>query len=159
MVSYERLQPHRWSAAFNNLAENDREAALRLCPVIGLEGFTAESQFHLEYRAADATANPYLQLAVLARAGLQGIRDKEPPPTPTTGDLSRLTHDQLAKIGVVRLPSDLQSALALLDNERLIRAWFPEEFIDVFLAHKAGELAFLQDKDTTDMRRLYADAY
>ena len=32
VVSYERLQPHRWSAAFNNLAENDREAALRLCP-------------------------------------------------------------------------------------------------------------------------------
>ena len=159
VVSYERLQPHRWSAAFNNLAENDREAALRLCPVIGLEGFTAESQFHLEYRAADATANPYLQLAVLARAGLQGIRDKEPTPSPTTGDLSLLTHDQLAKIDVVRLPSDLQSALALLDNERLMRSWFPEEFIDVFLAHKAGEVAFLQGRDTADVRRLYAEAY
>ena len=159
VVSYERLQPHRWSAAFNNFAENDREAALRVCPVIGLAGFTAESQFHVEYRAADATANPYLQLAVLARAGLQGIRDKEPAPTPTTGDLSLLTNDQLAKIGVVRLPSDLQSALAGLDNERLLRSWFPGEFIDVFLAHKAGEIAFLQDKETADIRRLYAAAY
>ena len=159
VVSYERLQPHRWSAAFNNFAENDREAALRVCPVIGLEGCTAEAQFHVEYRAADATANPYLQLAVLARAGLQGIRDHEPAPTPTTGDLSLLTNDQLAKIGVVRLPSDLQSALDLLGKERLLRLWFPGEFIDVFLAHKAGETAFLQDKDTADLRRLYAEAY
>ena len=159
VVSYERLQPRRWSAAFNNFAENDREAALRVCPVIGLEGFTAEAQFHVEYRAAAATANPYLQLAVLARAGLQGIRDNEPAPTPTTGDLSLLTNDQLAKIGVVRLPSDLQSALDVLDNERLLRSWFPREFVDVFLAHKTGEIAFLQDKDAADIRRMYADAY
>ncbi len=158
-VSYERLQPHRWSAAFNNFAENDREAALRLCPVIGLEGFNAESQFHVEYRAADATANPHLQLAVLARAGLQGIRDKEPAPIPTTGDLSLLTADQLAEIDVVRLPSDLPSALDLLGNEQLLRSWFPGKFIDVFVAHKAGEIAFLQDKDPADIRRMYAEVY
>ncbi len=159
VVSYERLQPHRWSAAFNNFAEHDREAALRVCPVIGLAGFNAESQFHVEYRAADATANPYMQLAVLASAGLQGIRDNEPAPTPTPGDLSLLTNDQLTKIDVVRLPSDLRSALDALANARWRRAWLPGEFVDVFLAHKAGEIAFLQDKDTADIRRMYADAY
>ena len=159
VVSYERLQPHRWSAAFNNFAENDREAALRVCPVVGLEGFDPESQFHVEYRAADATANPYVQLAVLVRAGLQGIRDNEPTPTPTTGDLSLLTDDQLAEVSVTKLPSDLQSALNALDSEPLLRSWFSSEFVDVFLAHKAGEIAFLQDKDTADIRRLYAEAY
>ena len=60
IVSYERLQPHRWSASYNNFADKDREAALRLCPVIGLTGFNAASQLHVEYRAADATANPYV---------------------------------------------------------------------------------------------------
>ncbi len=159
VASYERLQPHRWSAAFNNFAENDREAALRVCPVIGRAGFNPESQFHVEYRAADATANPYIQLAVLARAGLQGIRDNESAPTPTTGDLSLLPPDQLAKIGVVRLPSDLQSALEALDNEPRLRSWLPREFVEVFLAHKAGELAFLQGKDSATIRRLYAEAY
>ena len=117
------------------------------------------THLRVEYRATDATANPYVQLAVLARAGLQGIRDNEPAPTPTTGDLSLLTNDQLAKIGVVRLPSDLQSALDLLANERLLRSWFPREFVEVFLAHKAGEIAFLQDKDAADIRRRYAAAY
>lgn len=159
VVSYERLIPHRWSAAFNNFAENDREAALRLCPVVGLDGFDAASQLHVEYRAADATANPYSQLAFLARAGLQGIRDHEPAPTPTTGDLSLLTSDQLAEIDVVRLPLDLPAALDALDHEPLLRTWFPREFVDVFLAHKAGEMAFLQGKDASEIRRLYMDAY
>lgn len=159
VVSYERLKPHRWSAAYNNLADKDREAALRICPVIGLEGFDAGSQFHVEYRAADATANPYLQLAVLARAGLQGVRDNEPTPTPTTGDLSLLTDDQLAKVGVVRLPSSLESALEILAKEPLSRSWLSSEFVDLFLAHKAGELAFLEDKDGSDIRRMYIEAY
>lgn len=159
VVSYERLKPHRWSAAYNNFAEKDREAALRVCPVIGLEGFDTESQFHVEYRAADATANPYLQLAALTRAGLQGLRDNEQTPTPTTGDLSLLTNEQLAEVGVVRLPSDLQSALDVLDNEPLLRSWLSSEFVDVFLAHKAGEIAFLQDKEVADIRRLYMNAY
>src|SRR5690606_501088 len=33
VVSYLRLTPHRWSAAFNNLGYRDREAAVRICPV------------------------------------------------------------------------------------------------------------------------------
>lgn len=159
VVSYERLKPHRWSAAYNNFAEKDREAALRVCPVIGLAGFDAESQLHVEYRAADATANPYLQLAVLTRDGLQGIRDNGPAPTPTTGDLSLLTDDQLAKIGVVRLSSDLPSALDVVANEPMLRSWLSSEFVDVFLAHKAGEIAFLKGKDASDIRRLYVNAY
>ena len=33
VVSYLRLTPHRWSAAFNNLGFRDREASVRICPV------------------------------------------------------------------------------------------------------------------------------
>ncbi len=32
LVSYTRLTPHRWSASFNNLGAQDREATVRLCP-------------------------------------------------------------------------------------------------------------------------------
>ena len=34
-ISYLRLTPHRWSAAFNNLGYRDREAAIRICPGFG----------------------------------------------------------------------------------------------------------------------------
>ncbi|MEM9814325.1 MAG: glutamine synthetase family protein, partial [Pseudomonadota bacterium] len=33
VISYLRLTPHRWSAAYNNLGFRDREASLRVCPV------------------------------------------------------------------------------------------------------------------------------
>ncbi|MEL6264756.1 MAG: glutamine synthetase family protein, partial [Pseudomonadota bacterium] len=33
VISYLRLTPHRWSAAYNNLGLRDREASLRVCPV------------------------------------------------------------------------------------------------------------------------------
>ena len=36
VVSYLRLTPHRWSAAFNNLGFRDREASVRICPVSDL---------------------------------------------------------------------------------------------------------------------------
>lgn len=32
VISYARLNPHRWSAAYNNLGYRDREAAVRICP-------------------------------------------------------------------------------------------------------------------------------
>jgi glutamine synthetase len=70
-----------------------------------------------------------------------------------------LTTDQLAEVGVVRLPSDLQSALDALDREPLLRSWFSTEFIDLFLAHKAGEIAFLKDKEASEVRRMYMNAY
>ena len=53
--SYARLVPHRWSAAAAVLGEQNREATLRICPVVPLGGMTAAGQLHLEFRAADRT--------------------------------------------------------------------------------------------------------
>lgn len=138
-ISYQRLVPHRWSAAFNNLAHRDREAGLRICPVIEKEGFKPDSQYNLEYRAADAAASPYLQLAALVRAGLQGIRDGLQPPGVTQEDLSLLSADQLAERGIRRLPQSLADALTMFENEPVMAAWFGRTFTDIYLAHKRQE--------------------
>jgi len=37
-ISYARLTPHRWSAAYNNLGYRDREASVRICPVAEVGG-------------------------------------------------------------------------------------------------------------------------
>jgi len=54
LISYGRLVPHRWSAAFDNLGVQDREAAVRICPVRRLGGSDVAAQFHFEVRACDA---------------------------------------------------------------------------------------------------------
>lgn len=46
-----------------------------------------------------------------------------------------------------------------LDHEPLLMTWFSAGFVDVFVAHKPREMAFLQDKDVSEIRRLYMDAY
>ena len=60
VISYLRLTPHRWSAAFNNLGFRDREASLRICPVTAKEPSDIARQYNIEYRAADAAACPHL---------------------------------------------------------------------------------------------------
>ncbi|HEY1622542.1 MAG TPA: glutamine synthetase family protein, partial [Streptosporangiaceae bacterium] len=68
VVSYQRLGPGHWTADGPRLGIADREAMLRV------PGLAAEpEQTHLEFRAADATANPWLALGALVRAGLDGV--------------------------------------------------------------------------------------
>ncbi len=114
VISYLRLTPHRWSAAFNNLGFRDREASLRICPVTAKEPTYIARQYNIEYRAADAAACPHLALAAVVHAGCQGIEEGLPAPTPTEEDLSLLSAADLSKRGFVRLPETLEEALESL---------------------------------------------
>src|SRR3546814_8078387 len=76
MPSYYRLRPGGWSASWTWLADRDREATLRICPTTTIGGRDAACQHNIEYRAADATANPYVAIAALIRAGLGGLADE-----------------------------------------------------------------------------------
>ncbi len=63
----------------------NREALLRIPPLIALGGAEPARQMRLEYRGADASANPYLALGALLRAGLAGVRDELPAPAAARG--------------------------------------------------------------------------
>ena len=159
VVSYSRLTPHRWSAAYNNLGHRDREAAVRICPVADLPGLDPAAQFNVEFRAADSAASAHLQLAALVFAGLDGIHNKMPAPAPTEEDLSLLSAEELARRGFVRLPESLDEALAALEASDAVRSWFGEVFVDVYLKHKRGEMAFLDGKTVEEMCALYEQVY
>jgi glutamine synthetase len=158
-VSYKRLTPHRWSAAFNNLGSRDREAAVRICPVSELSDINKAAQYHFEFRAADAAASPYLQLAALVHAGTQGIEDALPTPLANEIDLSSLTDTELVNHGYIRLPANLENALDLLERNDIVKRWFPSSFIEVYLKHKRGELEYLKDKDEAEIYAAYEQVY
>ena len=158
-VSYLRLTPHRWSAAFNNLGFRDREAAVRICPVTSTDADSIARQFNFEYRAADAAASPHLALAAIVLAGAQGIEDGLPAPNVTEEDLSLLSSEELTARGYVRLPQSLEEALGRLDANGTVRGWFPTGFVDVYLAHKRGELAYLGEKTVAERCAAYRAAY
>jgi glutamine synthetase len=158
-VSYHRLTPHRWSAAFNNLGYRDREAGVRICPVSAKDTASVAEQFHFEVRAMDAAASPHLSLAAVLFAGAQGIRDGIEPPPVTEEDLSELTADELARRGFRRLPASLPEALDRFRNSAFVRDRFGADFVSLYAAHKASELAFLDGLSLADKCARYRDVY
>lgn len=159
VISYERLTPHRWSAAYNNLGFRDREASLRVCPVTAKDPQSIARQFNLEYRAADAAASPYLALAAIIHAGAQGVEEGLKAPAPTEEDLSLLPPDELDARGYVRLPETLEAALSVFEKNPVVTGWFPDAFAAVYCAHKKAEITHLAEMDTPARCAAYEDTY
>lgn len=159
VISYKRLTPHRWSAAFNNLGYRDREAAVRICPVAPVDSETIARQYNFEYRAADAAASPHLALAAILQAGAQGIEEALPTPEATHEDVSLLDPADLAARGLVRLPQSLPEALDRFAASPMNRQWFGDLFCDTYLAHKRGEMAYLEGKDDATVVAAYEEVY
>ena len=158
-ISYQRLTPHRWSAAFNNLGRQDREAAVRICPLFGTDTAAHAKQFNFEYRAADAAASPYLALAAIVHAGVQGVEEQLSAPKITEEDLSLLDAKELAGRGFVRLPQTLAEALQRLEATPVVKEWFGGDFVALYLDHKRGELEHLNGMSVTEQCALYEQIY
>lgn len=159
VVSYGRLQPHRWSAAFNNVGYRDREAAVRICPVDDRDPEAAARRFNIEVRAADAAASTHLALAAIVHSGAQGFEDGLGMPEVTGEDLSLLDGSALAARGLVRLPTGLEAALDRFARNGTVRGWFGERFAEVYLAHKAAELSHVRDMGEAELHALYESVY
>ncbi|MGH6821293.1 MAG: glutamine synthetase, partial [Methylocella sp.] len=158
-ISYERLKPHSWSAYYCNLADRDREALLRICPFPEIEGVDIAKRYNLEFRAADATASPYLQLGMLVYAGLEGLKDKLPVPYLSSGDPGELSAEERANRGIGDLPRTLEEALVALEADAQAMNWLGPVLSKAYLMHKRGELAMTANMDIDELCRIYARAY
>jgi glutamine synthetase len=143
VASYYRLRPNRWAPIRADVAPLDRGAAIRISPVSGGDPARHARQFNVEFRVADATASPYLVLAMLVQAGLDGVRrgleiETRSPPA---------------------LPASLSEALGLLEESRAAAEWLGTEVHSAYLAFKRAELNGLRALDETEICRRYAEAY
>jgi glutamine synthetase len=159
VISYLRLTPHRWSAGYTAFGHRNREAALRVCPTIDLPGRDRKSQIHLEFRAADAAASPYLVLGLLLRAGLQGLKEKLPTPPLVEGDPADLDPAAAKRLGIQRLPDSLPAALAALRADATALSWLPEPMRGAYFALKAMEMSLVEKLDPAAQCTRYAQVY
>ena len=104
----------------------DRTAALR---VKGARG----PETHLENRMPCAGSNPYLVLAAVVAAGLDGVQRRLEPPPPTAA-VAYL--DEASP----RLPATLDEAVAAFEEDEALGACLGEEFVKLFLAVKRHEI-------------------
>jgi glutamine synthetase len=158
-VSYERLQPHHWSASYACLGQQNREAALRICPTVTLGGKPVANQFNLEFRAMDATASPHLAMAALLIAGRLGIEQRLALNAITDEIPDSLNDEQRQARGIIALPASLAQALDCLRNSGAFTAWLPKPLLDTYYALKTEELALTEQLSPADLCEHYARLY
>ena len=158
-VSPERLRPHRWSAGAVCLGERNRETLLRIPPLATLDGSSAETQMRLEYRAADAAANPYLALGAILAAGLDGIASGMPAPALLDRDPATLSEQDAERFGVGALPRTLEEALDALAQDAVLRGALGEPLYEAYDALKRAELALVAELPLEERCRRYAEVY
>lgn len=158
-ISYLRLTPNRWSAAYNNLGFRDREAGVRICPVFQSPDTDVSGQYHFEFRAADAAASPYLVLGAIVAAGLHGLDKGLGIPKVAKSAPQDMSDADRAAAGIVRLPQSLDEALARFEEETDLAAVIGEELKSAYLAHKRFEVGLMRDLSPSDQCAKYRLAY
>lgn len=143
-VSYLRLAPGHWSASAPFVAYRDREAMLRICPTSGTEDEQAR-QYNLEFRAADATANPWLALGAILRAGLHGVRAGYDPVEVAIDDADGVR----SRAGT--LPSTLGEALDQLRADEVARGWFDPLLLTTYETVKRADLDEVAKLEVPDL--------
>jgi glutamine synthetase len=158
-ASAARLSPHRWSAGAVCLGAANRETLLRIPSPVTFAGERARTQIHLEYRGADATANPYLALGAIVHAGIQGVREELAVPPILERDPSELDAEAQSRFGVGALPGTFAETLRALEDDTTLSAWLGPLLSRVYLAIKRTELQATKDLDLDEVCRRYAEIY
>jgi glutamine synthetase len=124
---WKRYKPDSFAPANVTWGFDNRTAALRM------KAFK-DDRTYLENRLGSGSTNPYLVMAAVLAAGIDGIKRKLEPPAPVWGIADRLETNP-------RLPLRLEDALDALEQDAVIREALGEEFIKLFIAIKRHEIA------------------
>lgn len=143
----ESLSGTTWAPAYVAHGPNNRTALLRTLPG------------RFEWRLPDAACNPYLALAGLIAAGLDGLDRALQPPTPVTDDLFALPLAAIRARGIPLLPQTLDAACDALQADAVLTAALGETLTREFLALKRDEaLAYARHVSLWEHQR-YGAAY
>jgi len=113
--SYKRLVPNYEAPTHVAWSEVNRSPLVRVSTRRG-EGSLCE------IRLPDPSCNPYLCLAAILSAGLDGIRRKLDPGPPVNKDIMSLSRREMGRLGVHMLPGDLSEAVRAFEKDRFLQA-------------------------------------
>ena len=114
--SYKRLVPGYEAPCYVAWSASNRSPMVRIPASRGLST-------RIEARNPDPAANPYLALAVMLKAGLDGIKKKMELPPPVDRNIYVMSDEELAEAGITSLPANLNEALKeLIQDEVIVEA-------------------------------------
>jgi glutamine synthetase len=149
VLSYERLKPGLWAGAYTCWGHENREAALRL--VQGVRPQRASSA-NFELKTIDGTSNPYLAVALLIAAALDGHDEELRLPLAVREDPAQLSEEIRGDAGIRRLPSDLGEAIDGFAGSAFCRSALGDRLFDAFLAVRRYEWEHFGTADADEVR-------
>ncbi len=130
--SYKRLVPGYEAPVYIAWSTGNRSPLIRI-PVARGVGT------RIELRNPDSTCNPYLALAAMLMAGLDGIKNKILPPAPISANIYNMTDDDLSNEGVLHLPASLEEAINELCADQVIKDTLGEHIFENYTKAKRIE--------------------
>ncbi len=130
--SYKRLVPGYEAPVYISWGRTNRSALIRI-PRITRGRYKST---RCELRCPDPSANPYLALAVMLAAGLDGIEKRMAPMPPAEEDLY---HVDGIRAGLETLPGDLGEALEELQADEIIQAAMGQHVYERYVEAKSQE--------------------
>ena len=130
--SYKRLVPGYEAPCYIAWSGKNRSPLVRVPASRGLST-------RIELRNPDPSANPYLALAVMLAAGLDGIKNKLTLCDPVNSNIYKMDEDQLEELKIKSLPESLKEALDALEQNEVIKAALGEHITTHFIEAKRIE--------------------
>ncbi|AJK88870.1 MULTISPECIES: type I glutamate--ammonia ligase [Lysinibacillus] len=146
--SYKRLVPGYEAPCYVAWSAQNRSPLIRIPSARGLST-------RVEVRSVDPSANPYLAMAVILEAGLEGIRQNLTPPAAINRNIYVMSEEERQANGIENLPAALDDALTLLAKDQVAQAALGEHIYANF--KEAKEIEF--DMYRTTVHQWERDQY
>ena len=130
--SYKRLVPGYEAPVYKAWSASNRSALIRIPAAKG-------AGTRLEMRNPDPTANPYLAIAVMLKAGLDGIKNEIEPPAEVVENIYEMTTDRKEELGIESLPANINEAVQELLADEVIQSALGDHIMEHFVTAKEIE--------------------
>jgi glutamine synthetase len=130
--SYKRLVPGYEAPTAIAWSERNRSPLIRVPVGRG-------PKTRIELRMPDPSCNPYLALAVMLRAGLDGIERQLDPGPPVNKNIYKMSHRERRHLRIDELPGNLSEAIDELEKSALMKDTLGEHIFDHFITAKRTE--------------------
>ena len=93
----------------------------------------------LELRSPDPAANPYLALAAVLRAGIDGMKRQAAVPESVDCNIFRMSEEERSRRKLEELPGTLAEAVACMEKDAFMRKTLGDHVFERYIALKKEE--------------------
>ena len=150
--SYKRLVPGYEAPVYVAWSGSNRSPLIRVPSSKGLST-------RFEVRSVDPSANPYLAIAAVLEAGLDGIRNQIEPDDSVDRNIYRMNVQERHEEHIQDLPSTLHNALKEFEKDDVMRKALGDHIFQSFLEAKKLEWASYRQEVTQWERDQYLEMF